>query len=187
MEGCRRPETPARCNGLPPNEGLVTKVTGSDALVTGYPDRKDVPQRHTDKAPTPSRTSPDGGATKTAGMRTEVENDQGLIPRARVPVGMVHHPAGTSRATGQADASSYGDAAAGPAPGQSLVVLGPDPRTKDRRRLARETHAAGIDAERGAGRSHINYLDRLLLAPRPRQALMTRRETIPTGGEAWGF
>ena len=27
---------------------------------------------------------------------------EGRIPRARVPVGMVHHPAGTSRATGQA-------------------------------------------------------------------------------------
>ncbi len=57
---------------------------------------------------------PDGGAKQTAGMRTEVENDQDRIPRARVPVGMVHHPAGTSRATGQAEASSHGDAAAGP-------------------------------------------------------------------------
>ncbi len=29
------------------------------------------------------------------------------IPRARVPVGMVHHPAGTSRATGQALADKF--------------------------------------------------------------------------------
>jgi len=121
---------------------------------TGYPDRKDVPRRHTDKAPTPSRTSPDGGATKTAGMMAEVANDQGPIPRARVPVGMVHHPAGTSRATGQAEAdhSSEETAAAGPAPGHSLG------KPEDRRRLARETHAAGKDAERGAGRSHIKLL-----------------------------
>ena len=51
------------------------------------------------------REHPDSGAKQTAGMRAEVANDQGRIPRARVPVGMVHHPAGTSRATGQADAS----------------------------------------------------------------------------------
>ena len=102
---------------------------------------------------------------------------------------MVHHPAGTSRATGQAEAehSSEETAAAGPAPGQSSVILGPDPRTKDRRRLARETHAAGIDAERGAERSHIHYLDRLLLAPRPRQISAHPEGGIPTGGEAWGF
>jgi hypothetical protein len=38
------------------------------------------------------------------------------IPRARVPVGMVHHPAGTSRATGQALAehSSEDSVKAGP-------------------------------------------------------------------------
>ncbi len=30
---------------------------GVGCLFTGYPDRKDVPQRHTDKAPTPSRTT----------------------------------------------------------------------------------------------------------------------------------
>jgi len=36
--------------------GRGAEVMGSDALVTGYPDRKDVPQRHTDKAPTLSRT-----------------------------------------------------------------------------------------------------------------------------------
>jgi hypothetical protein len=73
------------------------------------------------------REHPDSGAKQTAGMRTEVANDQGPIPRARVPVGMVHHPAGTSRATGQAEASSQGDAAAGPAPGHSSV-LGSSPR-----------------------------------------------------------
>jgi hypothetical protein len=111
------------------------------------------------------REHPDSGAKQTAGMMAEVVNDQSPIPRARVPVGLVHHPAGTSRATGQAEASSHGDAAAGPAPGHSWNAS-----SEDRRRLARETHAAGIDAERGAGRSHINTLDRLLLAPRPRQA-----------------
>jgi hypothetical protein len=125
-----------------------------------------VPQRHTDKAPALSRTSRQRGETN-GGDERRVANGHGIIPRARVPVGLVHHPAGTSRATGQADASSHGDAAAGPAPGHSSVILGPDPRTEDRRRLARETHAAGKNAERGAGRSHINYLDRLLLAPRP--------------------
>ena len=47
-----------------------------------------------------------------------------------------------------------------------MVTSQPDPRPviprdegpEDRRRLARETHAAGIDAERGAGRSHIKLL-----------------------------
>ena len=140
MEGCRRSKISARCNGLPPDEGLVTKVTGSDALVTGYPDRKDVPQGHTDEAPTPSRTSPDGGATKTAGMRAEVENDQGRIPRARVPVGMVHHPAGTSRATGQALADKFFGTSL-PQPDPRPVILGPDPRTVaalPERRMQRE-------------------------------------------------
>jgi hypothetical protein len=35
----------------------LTRVMGSDASKPGYPDRKDVPQRHTDKAPALSRTS----------------------------------------------------------------------------------------------------------------------------------
>ena len=79
--------------------------------------------------------------------------------------------------------------AAGPAPGHSWNAS-----SKDRRCLARETHAAGKNAERGAGRSHITYLDRLLLAPRPIPRVKpedkfqtTRRELIPTGGEACGF
>jgi hypothetical protein len=75
------------------------------------------------------------------------------IPRARVPVGLVHHPAGTSRATGQAEASSRMT----PQPDPRPVILW-DAGPEDRRRLARETHAAGIDAERGAGRSHIKLL-----------------------------
>jgi hypothetical protein len=57
-----------------------------------------------------------------------------------------------------------------PQPDPRPVILGPRVKPEDdedRRRLARETHAAGKNAERGAGRSHINYLDRLLLAPRP--------------------
>ena len=97
------------------------------------------------------REHPGSGANKTAGMRAEVANDRSPIPRARVPVGLVHHPAGTSRATGQAEAPSHDDAAAGPAPGRRW-----NSRFNARRRLARETHAAGIDAERGAGRSHIH-------------------------------
>ena len=52
---------------------------------------------------------------------------EGRIPRARVPVGMVHHPAGTSRATGQADASSRVTPQPDPTPGQSSV-LGSSPR-----------------------------------------------------------
>lgn len=185
--GLSQIQIPGPLQRSPSGRGAGNEGDGVGCPNTGYPDRKDVPQRHTDKAPTPSRTSPDGGADKTAGMRTEVANDQGRIPRARVPVGMVHHPAGTSRATGQAMAehSSEDPAKAGPAPGRTSD--GSKDRHDARRRLARETHAAGIDAERGAGRSHINSLDRLLLAPRPRQALMTRREMIPTGGEAWGF
>ena len=154
---------------------------GVGCPVTGYPDRKDVPQRHTDKAPALSRTPRQRGETN-GGDDGEVANDQARIPRARVPVGLVHHPAGTSRATGQAEASSHGDAAAGPAPGQSSVILGPDPRTEDRRRLARETHAAGKNVERGAGRSHINYLDRLLLAPRPILGFNPRASMIIPGG-----
>ncbi|AOG09050.1 hypothetical protein BSY240_938 [Agrobacterium sp. RAC06] len=51
------------------------------------------------------------------------------IPRARVPVGMVHHPAGTSRATGQALAehSSEDSVKAGPY-ARSSSVLGSSPR-----------------------------------------------------------
>ncbi|MFC3317635.1 hypothetical protein ACFOHY_12520 [Rhizobium rosettiformans] len=45
-------------------------------------------------------------------------------------------------------------AKAGPAPGRTSD--GSKDRHDARRRLARETHAAGIDAERGAGRSHIH-------------------------------
>ncbi len=73
---------------------------GVGCPVTGYPDRKDVPQRHTDKAPMLSRTSRQRGEQNGGddGRSQMIEN----IPRARVPVGMVHHPAGTSRATGQA-------------------------------------------------------------------------------------
>jgi hypothetical protein len=111
------------------------------------------------------REHPDSGANKTAGMRAKVGNDQTIIPRARVPVGLVHHPAGTSRATGQAmvDIPSGGLC-------QSRTLRPVerwDSRFNARRRLARGTHAAGQNAERGAGRSHIHYLDRLLLAPRP--------------------
>ena len=102
---------------------------------TGYPDRKDVPQRHTDKAPALSRTSRQRGETN-GGDERRAANGQTIIPRARVPVGLVHHPAGTSRATGQAEASSHGDAAAGPAPGQSSVILGPDPRKRMTRTVA---------------------------------------------------
>jgi hypothetical protein len=111
-----------------------------------------------------------------------VANDQGLIPRARVPVGMVHHPAGTSRATGQAEASPH-------------VMPQPDPRPVERRTsvttpvaaLPERRMSAGIDAERGAGRSHIKYLDRLLLAPRPRQVFSHPEDEDPTGGDAWVF
>ncbi|SIP92220.1 hypothetical protein SAMN05880561_101241 [Rhizobium sp. RU33A] len=102
---------------------------------------------------------PGSGANKTAGMQAEVD-DQSFIPRARVPVGMVHHPAGTSRATGQALADIP---SGGLCQSRTLRPVILDPRVKpeddeDRRRLARETHAAGIDAERGAGRSHIKLL-----------------------------
>ena len=111
-------------------------------------------------------------------------------PRARVPVGLVHHPAGTSRATGQAEASSRMTRQPDPRP----VILGPDPRTKDRRRLARETHVSGTktpnEAPEGAT---YKYLDRLLLAPRPILGFNPRKVSahpegaIPTGGEAWVF
>jgi hypothetical protein len=118
-----------------------------------------VPQRHTDKAPALSRTSRQRGETN-GGDDGEASNGQARIPRARVPVGLVHHPAGTSRATGQAMADM-------PSGGlcqsrtRARSFLGPRVKPEDddaRRRLARETHAAGIDAERGAGRSHIKLL-----------------------------
>ena len=191
MACSRRHKSPARCNGLPPDVGLDTKVTGSDApeldtligrtCLRGTQTRRQCCREH-----------PDSGANKTAGMRAEVD-DQGFIPRARVPVGMVHHPAGTSRATGQAlaDIPSGGlcqsRTRARSFLGHPRVILGLNPRTRteDRRRLARETHAAGKNAERGAGRSHITYLDRLLLAPRPRQISAEPEGAIPTGDEAW--
>jgi hypothetical protein len=135
------------------------------------------------------REHPDSGAKQTAGMRAKVGNDQGFVPRARVPVGLVHHPAGTSRATGQAMADiprggvcrsrTLRPVTLGP---RVILGLNPRTRTEDRRRLARETHAAGIDAERGAGRSHIHYLDRLLLAPRPILGFNPRASFKPPGG-----
>jgi hypothetical protein len=61
-------QIPGPLQRSPSGRGAGNEGDGVGCLFTGYPDRKDVPQRHTDKAPTPSRTSPDGGATKTAGM-----------------------------------------------------------------------------------------------------------------------
>ena len=177
MEGCRRSKSPARCNGLPLDVGLVTKVTRSDAsspdtpigrtCLRGTQTRRPRRREHTRR-----RGEQNGGDERRAA------NGQTIMPRARVPVGLVHHPAGTSRATGQADASSHGDATAGPAPGRTSD-FGHDAR----RRLARETHAAGRNAERGAGRSHITYLDRLLLAPRPTPRVKPedKHETDPEG------
>ena len=48
---------------------------------------------------------------------------EGRIPRARVPVGMVHHPPGTSRATGQALADKF----------FGTRLPQPDPRPVERR------------------------------------------------------
>ena len=65
---------------------------------------------------------------------------EGRILRARVPVGMVHHPAGTSRATGQALADKlFGTRL--PKPDPRPVILGLDPRTVaalPERRMQRE-------------------------------------------------
>jgi hypothetical protein len=145
----------------------LTRVMGSDALQNLDTLIGRTCLRGTQTRRPRCREHPDSGAKQTAGMLAEVGNDQGPIPRARVPVGMVHHPAGTSRATGQALADIP---QGGLCQSRTLrPVILRDEGPEDRRRLARETHAAGIDAERGAGRSHINYLDRLLLAPRPRQ------------------
>ncbi|MDQ0423589.1 hypothetical protein J2045_004644 [Peteryoungia aggregata LMG 23059] len=130
-----------------------------------------MPQRHTNKAPALSRTSRQRGETN-GGDERRAANGQTIIPRARVPVGLVHHPTGTSRANGQAEASSHGDAAAGP---YARSFLGSNPA--DRRRLARETYAAGIDAERGAGRSHIKLL-RQVASGASSETSMTR----PGGG-----
>ena len=83
----------------------LTRVNGVGCSPKpGYPDRKDVPQRHTDKAPALSRTPRQRGETNGGddGRSSMIQN----IPRARVPVGLVHHPAGTSRATGQAMADT---------------------------------------------------------------------------------
>ena len=78
-----------------------------------------MPQRHTDKAPMLSRTSRQRGE-QNGGDGRQVANGQTIILRARVPVGMVHHPAGTSRATGQALAEH-----------SSEVTAKPDPRPVD--------------------------------------------------------
>ena len=104
MACSRRHKSPARCNGLPPDEGLGTKVTRSDApepdtpigrtCLRGTQTRRPRRREHTRR-----RGETNGGDDGRSPM---IEN----IPRARVPVGMVHHPAGTSRATGQAEASS---------------------------------------------------------------------------------
>jgi hypothetical protein len=106
----------------------LTRVMGSDAPKPGYPDRKDVPQRHTNKAPALSRTSRQRGETN-GGDEGRASNGKGSIPRARVPAGMVHHPAGTSRATGQAMADiPRGGLCHSWTRARSSLVLGSSPR-----------------------------------------------------------
>jgi hypothetical protein len=183
-------QIPGPLQRSPSGRGAGNEGDGVGCLFTGYPDRKDVPQRHTDKALTPSRTYQTAGRIKRRGWR-RIANDPTSSPGRgsrsewctirREPPGP---PARLWQTFPREDSVK-----AGPAPGHPWNAS-----SKDRRRLARETHAAGKNAERGAGRSHITYLDRLLLAPRPIPRVKpedkfqtTRRELIPTGGEAWGF
>ena len=107
----------------------LTRVMGSDALQSLDTLIGRTCLRGTQTRRPCRREDPDGGAEKTAGMRTEVGNDQDRIPRARVPVGMVHHPAGTSRATGQALAdTSSEELCRSRTRARSSSVLGSSPR-----------------------------------------------------------
>ena len=159
-------QIPGPLQRSPSGRGAGTKVTRSDASLPDTPIGRTCLRGTQTRRPR-RREHPDGGADKTAGMRAGPQMARRSSPGRgsrsdwctirREPPGP---PARLWQTCPREDSAK-----AGPAPGHSWNAS-----SEDRRRLARETHAAGIDAERGAGRSHINYLDRLLLAPRPRQA-----------------
>ncbi len=118
-----------------------------------------VPQRHTDRRPGSLKKPP---GEKDGGVSPRIVND----PGSSAGEGQAgrYHPAGSSRATGQASAKvrHRTDARLTPIRAGRCRTL----KFRQRRRLARETHAAGKNAERGAARSHI--LDTLTGPPRRR-------------------
>ena len=154
MACSRRHKSPARCNGFPPDEGLVTKVTGSDAPTPDTPIGRTCLRGTQTRRPRRREHHQTAGRIKRRGWR-RIANDPTSSPGRgsrsawctirREPPGP---PARLWQTFPREDS-----VAAGPAPGHSWNAS-----SKDRRRLARETHAAGKNAERGAGRSHIKIL-----------------------------
>ncbi len=101
------------------------------------------------------REHPDSGAKQTAGMRAGPHMARRSSPgRGSWPdwCTIRREPPGPPARLWQ-KLPREDSAKPDPTPGRTSD-FGPDAR----RRLARETHAAGIDAERGAGRSHIYLL-----------------------------
>jgi hypothetical protein len=130
------------------------------------------------------REHPDSGANKTAGMRIEVGNDQGRVPRARVPVGMCtirREPPGPPARLWQTFLREV-SAAAGPC---ARSIFGRNP--EDRRRLARGTHASGQNAERGAGRSHIQILRQVASGAASETSITTPGGRDPDRRRCLGF
>jgi hypothetical protein len=159
-------QDPGPLQRSPSGRGAGTRGWRSDAAKPGYPDRKGVPQRHTDKAPMLSRTSRQRGE-QNGGDGRQAANGQTIIPRARVP-GRYGAPSGGNLPGHRPGYGRHSARRTLPQPDPRPVIPGTQvPRTVaalPERRMQRDKNA-----ERGAGRSHILYLDRLLLAPRPRQ------------------
>ena len=107
-----------------------------------------VPWRHTDRRPGSLKKPP---GEKDGGVSPRIVNG----PGSSAGEGQAgrYHPAGSSRATGQASAKVRHRTDERSMPGRCRTF-----GFRQRRRLARETHAAGQNAERGAARSHLLIL-----------------------------
>ncbi len=121
-------KTPARCNGLPPDEGLDTKVTGSDAPELDTPIGRTCLRGTQTRRPR-RREDPDGGAEKTAGM------DAGSQMTRRSSPGrgsrsewctIRREPPGPPARLWQ-NTPREGSVKAGPAPGHPRARRGPSP------------------------------------------------------------
>ncbi len=89
---CRRHKSPARCNGLPPDEGLDTKVTGSDAQELDTPIGRTC-LRGTQTRRRCCREHPRQRGETNGGDEDQVENDRRPHPPGEGP-GRIGAPSG---------------------------------------------------------------------------------------------
>ncbi len=140
-------ENPGRCNGLPPREAEGETVrTGSPSppLTRACLRGTQTGARELEKAP----RRKDGGVDRAGANAAPPSAGEGQAGR--------YHPAGSSRATGQASAKVRHRTDARSTPIRAGRCR--DVKSRQRRRHARETHAVGKNAERGAARSHLLIL-----------------------------